>query len=123
MVATRRAQGNFGYLTPDGRARLRKAAVKTISTRGWPWPPTKLEYALQLLLESANYEYEAQKPLADRVVDFFVSSHNLVFEADGEYWHRDKTSERKRDSQIISAGVSAIIHLEEKDLDPWMVNC
>ena len=43
------------------------------------------------------------------VADFYVHSHNLVIECDGDYWHslpnkifEDRTREREMDSQNIS---------------------
>lgn len=37
-------------------------------------------------------------------VDFAVPSRMLVFEADGEYWHKDKEADRLRDSELTAQG-------------------
>ena len=82
---------------------------------------TSLEYALQMLLESAEFDYEAQVRFGSKRVDFYVASHNLAFEADGKYWHQDKDKQRWRDKCLtVVAGISAIIHLADDDLDPWL---
>ena len=84
--------------------------------------PTSLEYGLQLLLESANIEFKTQVRFGRYTVDMWVPSHNLIFEADGSYWHRRDGEGRRtnRDSFLLSKGVKAVIHLTEHDLDPWL---
>ena len=88
---------------------------------GWCSKPTNLEYALQMLLEDAGFEFEAQKRIGQCVVDAYVPSRNLVFEADGQFWyhHQDKEREAKRDEKLLKSGVMAVIHLTDADLDPW----
>lgn len=85
--------------------------------------PTGLEYALQMLLEDADLEFEAQRRFGRYVVDAYVPNRNLVFEADGQfwYWHKDKKREAKRDEYLRSSGVGAVVHLTDEDLDPWTV--
>ncbi len=83
-------------------------------------PVTVLEQALSLLLQSANLDFEAQKRFGYYTVDAWIPSHNLVFEADGSWCHQDKIKERHRDMCLIDKGVSAVIHLDEHDLDPWL---
>lgn len=81
--------------------------------------PTSLEYALQMLLESAEFKYEAQTRFENRVVDFWVPSHKLVFEADGVFWHQDKERETLRDQYLQERGALAVIHLDDTDLNQW----
>ncbi len=132
-------------ITDEYRARLSQAQKKVIHTSEWNAAisrslkrhrekecskgccspvrsPTSLEYALQLLLEDAGLEYEAQKRFGRYTVDSWVPSHKLVFEADGEYWHRRKGEkrERQRDTYLIGKEPMAVIHLTEYDLDPWL---
>ncbi|HEC64451.1 MAG TPA: DUF559 domain-containing protein [bacterium] len=85
--------------------------------------PTSLEHALDLLLQDAGIEYEAQVRFGKYIVDAYVSSHNLVFEADGMFWwnHKDINRERRRDTYLINKGVLAVIHLNDNDLNPWLV--
>ena len=85
--------------------------------------PTSLEHALDLLLQDAGLEYEAQKRFGLYIVDAYVPSRNLVFEADGMFWnhHKDKEREAKRDMYLLKVGITAVIHLIDEDLEPWIV--
>ena len=82
----------------------------------WPKPETSLETLLYLLLDSWGLVFVRQKQIGKCVVDAFVPSFNVVFEADGSYWHQDKEKEVVRDSYLLSRGVGAIVHYSEKDL-------
>ncbi len=107
--------------TPELRARIAKGVAKA-HIRGDYWGgPTCLEYALQMLLEDAGLEFNSQIRFGRYVVDSYVSSRNLVFEADGSFWnhHKDKEREQMRDNYLIEKGVLAVVHLDEHDLDPW----
>ena len=103
------------------RQKMSKSRTDWLVKQGFPWPPTDLEFALDLLLQDAGLEYEAQRRFGNRLVDAYVSSHNLVFEADGAYWHRYKRKEILRDTEIKEAGVLEIVHLDEHDLAPWTI--
>ena len=83
--------------------------------------PTVLEFALQLLLEDAGFEYEAQKQYGRYCVDFWVPEYRLVFEADGSFWyhHQDIEREAKRDEYLLRQGAIGVVHFDEKDLSPW----
>ena len=107
----------------EHRARLGEAMVVRL-TNGWP-SPTNLEWALQLLLEDAGFDFETQKRFGRYAADMWVSSHALVFEADGSFWHKQREKKypgyhAKRDAFLLSKGVKAVIHLTEYDLDPWL---
>lgn len=106
-------------LSEEHKQRIASGVTQWLLDAGYPQSPTYLEYALQLLLEDAGYEYEAQKKIGRSIVDFYVFSHNLVFEADGSFWHQDKVRELKRDTRLIKQGVAAVVHLDEVDLAPW----
>lgn len=54
------------------------------------------------------------------VVDFWDAEREIVYEADGSYWHRDLQRECRRDSYLLERGVAAVVHLDEADLRPWM---
>ena len=90
-----------------------------------PRSPTNLELALRRLLTEAGFRFEEQVPFHVFNVDAWVPSHCLVFEADGSYWH--ELNERKspgyharRERFLLTQGVLAVIHLDEKDLQPWI---
>ena len=119
--ASKRTKAMFKN-NPNLRKKIAESVAKA-HTRGDYWrSPTNLEYALQLLLEDAGFEYEVQRRFGRYVVDAYVSNRNLVFEADGSFWyhHKDKVREAKRDAYLIDKGVSAVIHLDEHDLAPWL---
>lgn len=82
--------------------------------------PTNLEFALDLLLQDAGLEYESQKRFGRYVVDAYVPSRGLAFEADGAYWHSDKAREARRDAYLVGRGIIAVVHLNEHDLAAWM---
>ncbi len=76
---------------------------------------TNLEHKLEALLHSAGFEFEEQKRFGRYIVDAWVPSHKLVFEADGKYFHPEG-SNIERDKYLISHGALAVIHLTEEDL-------
>jgi len=113
----------FGrVVTETTRQKITVGMKAYISEHGMKHPrfPTNLEYALLLLLEDAGLGFEAQVQFGLRFADFYIPSHNLVFEADGSYWHRNLEAEAKRDEELLKSGVAAVIHLNEDDLDPWI---
>ena len=57
---------------------------------------------------------------------FWVPSHGLVFEADGEPWHTwvEQTKPEysvRRDQYLKERGIKAVIHLTPLDLTPFIV--
>ncbi len=110
-------------LSVETRRKMALASPKRMQNSDYS-SPTTLEQALSLLLQDAGLEFEAQVAIRNRLVDFFVPSHKLVFEADGSYWHRrhefeDPGCENRRDEELLEAGVTAVIHLNEIDLDSY----
>ena len=105
--------------TPERRIAQGKRTAQMLAERKIDRKPTNLEHALELLLQEAGLDYEANKYMSNRVVDFWVASRGLVFEADGQYWHQDKEKETLRDKQLVRAGAVAIVHLDDDDLAPW----
>lgn len=80
--------------------------------RTWP------ELALRNLLQTADFEFKEQVRFGRYVVDAWVPSRGLVFEADCSFWyhHQDKEREAKRDAYLVARGVIAVVHLTESDL-------
>ena len=74
-----------------------------------------------MLLESADLDYEAQVRFGRYLVDFWIPSHRLVFEADGMFWyhHQDKEREALRDAYLREREVLSVVHLDDKDLENW----
>ena len=121
---SRARKGNPNWqISIEGRGRIALASARRLIEHGFPWLPTSLEYALQLLLEDAGLEFEAQKRFGRYIVDVYVPELNLAFEADGQFWHwhKNKKREAKRNESLLQSGVAAVIHLDDEDLDPWCI--
>ena len=93
---------NNGAHKPEIRAKIKEGVIRYLTNKDWSFNqvPTNIEHALSLLLQEAGLEFEAQKRFGKRIVDFYISSHNIVFEADGSYWYQDKNKERVRDKEL-----------------------
>jgi len=104
--------------TPEVRAKQARAAARNHAAGVYRRGPTKLELALRGLLTSASFDFQEQVRFGRYVVDAWVPSHGLVFEADGSFWyhHQDKEREARRDAYLMDRGVAAVIHLTEDDL-------
>lgn len=60
------------------------------------WPEREFEKILKQL----DVIYEKQKIVCDKVYDFYIPSHNMLVEVDGDYWHgRDLVYENKTPTQ------------------------
>ena len=102
------------------RQRMSQAMAERL-TKWQPCGPTILEHALSLLLEDANFEYEMYVKFSRYVVDAYIPSYNIAFEADGLWWHRDPNKIAIRDKELLQTGIGAVIHLTENDLDGYTV--
>jgi len=108
-------------LSEDARRRIGNGHARWLAEHSFPGVPTNIEYALQMLLEAADIDYEAQRRLGSKTVDFYSPSLNIVFEADGTYWHQDKIAEQVRDEYLINQGIGYVFHFSEDELDQWKV--
>jgi hypothetical protein len=67
-----------------------------------------------------NYEFKLKTKNTFRMLDFYISSNLKIIEFDGVYWHGkigrgNKTSEKKRDEEILESLKGAkILHVNEK---------
>jgi very-short-patch-repair endonuclease len=83
--------------------------------------PFQTEVILSIFLWRAGFSPIIQKRIGSCIVDAWVPSHRLVFEADGRYWHGRREREnpgyhRCRDAYLLEYGVTAVIHLSDADL-------
>lgn len=99
------------------RAKFARAAARNHAAGVYRRYPTDLELALRRLL-SEFPEVIEQKRFGRYVVDAWIPSHGLVFEADGMfwYWHQDTAREARRDAYLLRHGVTAVVHLIKEDL-------
>lgn len=56
---------------------------------------SNLEYFIEEILIDNNIDFKKQFRVDNFVADFFLPQYNLVIEADGLYWHSDKTGTSK----------------------------
>lgn len=116
-----RGRPGHTFNSVESRARCAKAIAKLHASGHYFKGPTGLELALRKLLQTAGLEFQEQVRFGRYVVDAYVSSHNLVFEADGSFWysHKDREREARRDAYLVGRGAVAVVHLTEDDLIPW----
>lgn len=100
--------------SPEVKAKRAESVARFFDQ--WPRPITSLERAMYHLLREAGFSFVCQKHVGSRIVDAYVPSHNLAFEADGAYWHNDPEKEIERDEYLLSKGILAVIHLSEQEL-------
>lgn len=78
--------------------------------------PTSLERRLYAMLENCWPDYKPQVRFGRYVVDAFVPSCNLAFEADGYPWHEDIERDAIRDAALLKMGIGAVIHLRNAEI-------
>lgn len=59
------------------------------------------EVMVAIQLENQNIQYETQKEINGKKVDFFIKDMNIILEVDGELYHKDKQKEIDRDIEIL----------------------
>lgn len=60
------------------------------------------EVMVAIQLEKQGIEYETQKEINGKKVDFFMPDLKIILEIDGELYHKDKEKEFMRDRAIMS---------------------
>ncbi len=76
---------------------------------------TKPELAMASLLEAWGFEYEPQRVIGTKTVDFYLTGSKTVIEVDGVYWHPDGP-DVVRDAYILAHDVRRIIHVTDLQL-------
>lgn len=85
----------------------------------WPKPETSLEATLYRLLTEAGYEVEKQRRFGKYVVDIYVPSLHVAFEADGATWHSYPAQverDSRRDAWLAERFDLPVVRLREKEL-------
>lgn len=80
--------------------------------------PSRLEVAVQQLLNILGIEYITEHRVGRYVVDMFVPARRLVIECDGEYWHSlpgVAEKDARRDRELHAAGYT-VVRLPEKEI-------
>jgi very-short-patch-repair endonuclease len=94
----------------------REKMARAFANRSRKYSDTWMEKALALLLDQGGLVYEKQKRFGRCVVDFWLPDEQLVFEADGDFWHQDKEKEARRDEYLTERGALAVVHISTCDL-------
>jgi hypothetical protein len=73
---------------------------------------TKCERQVEEWLVERGVEYEAQVPVGEHVVDFYLPATGEIIEADGAYWHQEQRKDIERDRALLDAAPGVeITHL------------
>lgn len=59
------------------------------------------EVEIKEWLDSMDIEYEMQKYINGKVVDFFIPSLKMIIEADGAFWHQNQEEDIERDKILL----------------------
>ena len=75
-------------------------------------------------MQKIGLEYETQKEIAGKRVDFYIPEIKIVLEIDGEIYHTDDGKSFLRDRKIMrKIGESwEIVHIEAKDVPKYTWN-
>lgn len=77
---------------------------------------TGIEQVLFKLVRRAYPDAEQERRFGRCVVDVYVPSLHLAFEADGAYWHRDEARDVKRDASLMERFGLPVARLTEREL-------
>ena len=65
---------------------------------------TDIERTMASILDSLGVNYVFQYPILRYDVDFAIPNLKIAIECDGEYWHRDKEADQRRQEKIEAEG-------------------
>lgn len=82
------------------------------------------ETAVAIQMQKIGLEYETQKEIAGKRVDFYIPEIKVILEIDGEIYHTDDGKTFLRDRKIMSEiGESwEIVHIDAKDVPKYTWN-
>lgn len=72
---------------------------------------TDIEIIVEALLQALGVTFEAQKHVGHWVADFYIPSHNLILECDGDYWHSSewaKDRDMRKDRYLTEKGYKVL---------------
>ena len=102
----------WGALDTDARtarlANMRKAIKGGVTV-------TDLEAKVMMALNDLQTPYLAHYVIGTFSADFFIPSHNVIVEADGDYAHRDHEADAERDAALAALGFT-VLHLSEQEI-------
>jgi very-short-patch-repair endonuclease len=86
---------------------------------------TQAEQLVADWLTDRGLQFEPQFPIGGLFADFYVASENIIYEADGGYWHQDQQIDIERDKKMLAArpGVGILhLHIHEKKWSPEVLD-
>lgn len=137
-VALKRGKTYEDVYGPDKglviRQKLRDASPQRLAK--FTRKVTRPEQIVAELLDGLGVAYETQVAFGPHTVDFFVGGHNLVIQADGDYWHANplvyanpSTSQLARrridascNAYLRNRGIS-LLRFWESDLESDLERC
>jgi very-short-patch-repair endonuclease len=67
-----------------------------------------LEQTVRIALEGMGMKFTQEHPLGKFYLDFFLPELNVDLEADGDFWHRDKDRDSRRDQKVAEHGIRTV---------------
>ena len=77
--------------TPEEKAKYLQERAKEMS-KSQTWPEIEFE---KILIE-LDVEYRSQEIVGGKIFDFYLPSVNLLVEVDGDYWHYNLKTNKKK---------------------------
>ena len=74
------------------------------------------EKQVRLLLDALNISFIQEAKMGRYSVDFLLINLNIALEVDGEYWHRNKEKDDRKDAYMLSKGFS-VVRITDTELE------
>lgn len=91
---------------------------KKVEAASSPAKATNIENQLRYALLRKGINFIEQADIGPWSIDFFLPDHNVVIEADGEFWHNNmktRMKDRRKDSWLMAKGYK-VFHFEGKQI-------
>jgi len=109
-------EGIHQFTDPKVRSRGTKELGRRAYGKTW------LEERFGWMLNELGIQSKSQHPVDKYFVDFAIPDRMIAIEVDGEYWHRDKIREEKRQSVIESYGWQ-VLRFSESQINENLFGC
>lgn len=82
---------------------------------------SSIEKKVRLFLKTLNILFEQEYRIARYSIDFFIPHLNLAIECDGNYWHRNKTRDKKKNAFLKKSHIK-LLRLTEDEINSGKAN-
>mgnify|MGYP001583285310 CR=1 FL=1 len=82
---------------------------------------TSIEKRVKLFLISLNVFYEQEYKIGRYAIDFYIPRLNLAIECDGNYWHRNKSRDKKKNAFLKTNHIK-LLRLTEDEINHGEAN-